>query len=157
MLERDAYLETIAAQLTTWKAAIDKMQLKVSQMQPIDKRQACETQLETVVHQHQALERKLEDMRLAGPETWDTLRAEMEQLFAGLQEMLACFETHAERQEFENLTWAKGLAAEHLVESIGWAEGLAEEDPVESIGWAEGQAEEDPVESIGWAQGYHTR
>lgn len=119
MFERDVYLDTVATQLDTWKATIEKMQLKVSQMQPVVKRQACEAQLETVIHKHQALQQKLADMSMAGQEDWDTLRADMEPIFEGLKKMLTCFEKHEDRQEFENLTWSKGLAEEHLVKAIG--------------------------------------
>lgn len=153
MTEHNAYLETVAIQLAQWKVTIEQMQEHINQIQPMARRKNCEAQLESVTHQHQMAEQKLEQMSLADQQDWKTLSADMGQIFESLREMLECLDD-MEHQAYDILSWSKGQAGEHPVKSIGWAEGVADEDVVTSIGWAEGQAEEDRLESVGWAEGY---
>ena len=151
--ERNTYLEKVEAQLKEWSAEIETLKAEASKVKPAA-RITYDIQLRVLTDKQEAVQRKLQELSLAGKQSWEELRAQVENALTELKEELIRVNELAKKARYEVLSWARGIASEHVVESIGWAQGIAEEDPVESIGWAQGVAEEDPVESIGWAQGY---
>ncbi len=151
MTTRDAFLKKAEAQLKEWRDEVENLKAEAIKIKP-DTRMIYYNQLQALSVKQETAGQKLAELRLAGKESWEEMKVEVENALTAAKEDI---DRLKEIAHYGGLSWARGIAKEHVIRSIGWAEGIAKEDPLESIGWAEGIAKENLLESIGWAEGYH--
>jgi ElaB/YqjD/DUF883 family membrane-anchored ribosome-binding protein len=144
------YEVQVETQLQEWCATVENMLAKANQAGY--KRMI--VWLERLVDRQSAAQQMLQILKQAGPETWETIKENMETMLTELRHEMSIVLSMDHRARLKSVGWAEGMADKAPRESIGWAEGMAEESPLESIGWAEGVAEEDTEQSMGWAEGY---
>ena len=153
MVTKEAYQQQVETQLKEWCAEVEKMLAEASraQVEPVMIR------LQAVVAKQGVAQQRLQGLKQADINTWETHKVELDSLITELAHELDHVRSVAQKATIHSIGWAEGIATEDQVESIGWAEGIAKEHKVDSIGWAEGIAEEDSVESVGWAEGYEKK
>jgi hypothetical protein len=156
MITKQAYLEKVEAQLRIWNAEIEKLKANASNVQA-EAKVKYQQQLEAFIVNEQAAQHLAQQLKQAGNETWQKIKADTDSTMQSLKQEFDLVRKAAQRAGVEPVGWAEGLADEDVPESIGWAEGVADEDVVESIGWGEGMAKEDVVKSKGWAEGYEQK
>jgi hypothetical protein len=149
---RDAYLETVGSQLKMLDNELGRLHKESRHIKPTA-RYAYYHTLRAAEDQFKVVQKNYQDLSLAGLDKWESLKVEIDANFSTLQLEIQKVRKSAHELKHGSISWARGMAPDHIVDTAGWAEGLAEEDPVTSMGWAEGQAKEDIVESIGWAEG----
>jgi len=81
---KDAYVSKIEAQLKDWAADLKKFEAR-AQKAAAEGRIEYQKQLEASRANHQALERKLEELKKAGEDRWEALKSGVESAFNELK------------------------------------------------------------------------
>lgn len=84
---RELYVEKMKAKLDEWNDQIDKLEAK-SRQKEADARQAYEKQIESIKEKRRAAKENLDNMRQAGENAWEDLKAGVESAAASLGEAI---------------------------------------------------------------------
>jgi predicted nuclease with TOPRIM domain len=84
---RERYVETMKAKLDEWNAEIDKLEAK-SRQKEADARKAYEKQIESIKEKRRATRENLDEMRQAGENAWQDLKAGVEMAATSLGEAI---------------------------------------------------------------------
>lgn len=84
---REVYVEKMKAKLDEWNAEIDKLETK-SRQKEADAREAYEKQIESIKEKRQATRENLDQIREAGENAWQDLKAGFENAAASLGEAI---------------------------------------------------------------------